>query len=65
MKINKVALVMDKNDKIDDKRLMYLSLTLSENYGTHSYRFLVSTATSLIVSTLLLVIRTKLKVERT
>jgi hypothetical protein len=39
--------------------------TLSQNYSTHSYRFLISTATTLVVSTLLLVIMTRLKVERT
>jgi hypothetical protein len=36
-----------------------LYVTLSQNYSTHSYGFLVSTATTLVVSTLLLVITTR------
>jgi hypothetical protein len=42
-----------------------INLTLSQNYSTHSYGLQVSTATTLVVSTLLLVICTRLKVERT
>jgi hypothetical protein len=40
-------------------------LTLNQNYSTHSYGFLVSTTTSLVVSILLLVIKTRLIVELT
>jgi hypothetical protein len=39
--------------------------TLNKNYSTHNNRFLVSTTTSLVVPILLLVITTRLKVERT
>jgi hypothetical protein len=58
----------EKNWNINQPQTKILRImfnTVNQNYSTHSYGFFVSTTTSLVVTSLLLVIRTRLKVERT